>query len=226
MGKFGYFPSGYIHEKISLAASLSSWDQGWYIISQFLRPFPLSTFAYDFIFKFEIYPGSWSNISEYFEICSFIGTKIVEKGAGILTGLAEIITKAIKGLNFLHLWGERRALTETEISTTGWQFSTYACWVNPQHKFINVGWESLGRGNKWSWGEGALLRIAWMLRLTPLLPCPEDLPNFTLSDFTLYLNVKIVSKRFPEFGRWVDWVFEYEVGVMASSTFSHLAEAW
>ena len=59
---------------------------------------------------FETCPGSWPNIPENFEICSFIGTKIVEKGAGILTGLAEIITKAIRGLNFLHLWGERRAL--------------------------------------------------------------------------------------------------------------------
>ena len=54
-----------------------------------------------------------------FEIRSFVGTKIIEKGAEILTGLAEIITKAIKGLNFLHLLGERRALTETEISTSG-----------------------------------------------------------------------------------------------------------
>ena len=59
---------------------------------------------------FETCPGSWPSIPENFEICSFIGTKIVEKGAGILTGLAEIITKAIKGLNFLYLWGERRAL--------------------------------------------------------------------------------------------------------------------
>ena len=41
---------------------------------------------------------------------SFIGTKIVTKGASILTGLAEIINKAIRGLNFLHLWGEGRAL--------------------------------------------------------------------------------------------------------------------
>ena len=59
---------------------------------------------------FETSLGSWSNIAESFEIFSFIGTKIVKKGAGILTGLAEIITKAIKGLNFLHLWGERRVL--------------------------------------------------------------------------------------------------------------------
>ena len=133
---------------------------------------------------FETCPGSWPSIPENFEICSFIDTKIVEKGAGILTGLAEIITKAIKGLNFLHLWGERRALTETEISTSGWRFNTYACWVKPQHKSVNIGWESLGRGNKWSWGEGALLRRAWMLRLTPLLPCPKDLVHFTLSEFS------------------------------------------
>ena len=39
-----------------------------------------------------------------------IGTKIVKKGTSILTGLAEIINKAIRGLNFLHLWGEGRAL--------------------------------------------------------------------------------------------------------------------
>ena len=46
---------------------------------------------------------------------SFIGTKIVlfktvYNKPYILTGLAEIINKAIKGLNFLHLWGEGRAL--------------------------------------------------------------------------------------------------------------------
>ena len=123
------------------------------------------TFAYDFIFH--IWNLSWFMVQYTWklEICSFIGTKIVKKGAGILTGLAETITKAIKGLNFLYLWGERRALTETEISTTGWKFSTYACWVKPQHKSINIGWESLGRGNKWSWGEGALLRRVWTLCL-------------------------------------------------------------
>ena len=59
---------------------------------------------------FETSLGSWSNIAESFEIFSFIGTKIVTKGASILTGLAEIINKAIRGLNFLHLWGEGRAL--------------------------------------------------------------------------------------------------------------------
>ena len=151
--------------KDSLSASLGSWDQGWYNISKFFRPFSLSSFAYDFIFH--VWNLSWFMVQYFWksEICSFIGTKIIEKGAGILTGLAEIITKAIKGLNFLHLWGERRALTETEISTTGWQFNTYACWVKPQHKSINIGWESLGRGNKWSWGEGALLRRVWTLCL-------------------------------------------------------------
>ena len=64
---------------------------------------------------FETYPGSWSNITEIFEIFSFIGTKIVTKGASILTGLAEIINKAIRGLNFLHLWGEGRALRRRSV---------------------------------------------------------------------------------------------------------------
>ena len=150
-------------------------------ILKFSWPFPLSIFAYNFIFH--IWNFYWFMVQYFwkFDIFSFIGTKIVEQGAGILTGLAEIITRAIKGLNFLHLWGER-ALTETEISTSGWQFSTYACWVKPQHKSINIGWESLGTGNKWSWGEAALLRRAWTLRLTPLL-CPEDLLHFTFSEF-------------------------------------------
>ena len=53
------------------------------------------------------------------------------KGASILTGLAEIINKAIKGLNFLHLWGERRALRWRSV-TSGWQFSSYVYWVKPR----------------------------------------------------------------------------------------------
>ena len=60
---------------------------------------------------------SWSSISENFEIFSFLGTKIVKKGASILTGLAEIINRAIKGLNFLHLWGERRALRQRSVTS-------------------------------------------------------------------------------------------------------------
>ena len=64
----------------------------------------------NFFSLFETCSCSWSNISEKFDIFSFIGTKIVTKGASILTGLAEIINKAIRGLNFLHLWGEGRAL--------------------------------------------------------------------------------------------------------------------
>ena len=66
---------------------------------------------------FETSPGSWSNIPENFEIFSFLGTKVVKKGASILTGLAEIIIKAIKGLNFLHLWGERRALRQRSVTS-------------------------------------------------------------------------------------------------------------
>ena len=66
---------------------------------------------------FESCLDSWYNISENFEIFSFIGTKIVKKGASILTGLAEIINRAIKGLNFLHLWGERRALRQRSVTS-------------------------------------------------------------------------------------------------------------
>ena len=117
MAKFGHFPPGYIHEKISLPASLGSWDQVQYNISNFSKPFPLSSFAYNLFSIFETCPCSWSNIPEYFEIFSFLGTKVVKKGASILTGLAEIINKAIKGLNFLHLWGERRALRLRSVTT-------------------------------------------------------------------------------------------------------------
>ena len=110
MAKFGHFPPGEIHEKFFLPASLGSWDEGWYNISKspslFICPLlPMILFSI-----FETCLGSWSNIAENFEIFSFIGTKIVKKGASILTGLAEIINKAIRGLNFLHLWGEGRAL--------------------------------------------------------------------------------------------------------------------
>ena len=110
MAKFGHFPPEEIHEKISLPASLGLCDKGWYNISKspslFICPLlPMILFSI-----FETCLGSWSNIAENFEIFSFIGTKIVKKGASILTGLAEIINKAIRGLNFLHLWGEGRAL--------------------------------------------------------------------------------------------------------------------
>ena len=94
-------------------------------------PFPLSTFAYDFIFHIWNLSGFMVQYSWKFEIFSFIGTKIVKKGASILTGLAEIINKAIKGLNFLHLLGERRALRWRSV-TSGWQFSSYVFWVKPQ----------------------------------------------------------------------------------------------
>ena len=85
--------------------------------------------------------------------------------------------------------------------------------------------ESLWGGSKWSWGEGVLLRKAWKPCSPPLLPCPKDLLHFTVSDFILYLNVRTVSKRFPEFGSWFDWVFEHGVGVMESSTFSLLVRS-
>ena len=101
--------------KDSIPASFGSWDQVWYNTRKFFRPFPLSTFAYDFIFH--IWNLSWFMVqySWKFEMFSFIGTKIVlfktvYNKPYILTGLAEIINKAIKGLNFLHLWGEGRAL--------------------------------------------------------------------------------------------------------------------
>ena len=109
---------------------------------------------------------------------------------------------------------------KTEISTTGWWFNTYGCWVKPQHKSINIGSKSLWGQSKWSWGEGVLLRKAWMLHLPPLLPYPKDL-HFTVSDLMLYLNVRTVNNRFPEFGPWFR-LFEHGVGAMEISSFSLL----
>ena len=53
---------------------------------------------------------------------SFIGTKVVlfktvYYKPYILTGLAEIINEAIKGLNFLHLWGERKTLRLRSVTS-------------------------------------------------------------------------------------------------------------
>lgn len=68
--------------------------------------------------------------------------------------------------------------------------------MNPQHKSINIGWESLGRGNKWSWGEGALLRRVWTLHLTPLLPYPKNFSSISLFlSFLLDTSLKTVIKR-------------------------------
>ena len=132
------FSFGIYSWKYSLPASLGSWDQGWYNTSKFFRPFPLSTFAYDFIFH--IWNLSWFMVQYTwkFEIFSFIGTKIVKKGAGILTGLAEIITKAIKGLNFLHLWGEEG--THWDWDQYHWLTIQYLCMLSETSAQIHKYW--------------------------------------------------------------------------------------
>ena len=112
--------------------------------------------------------------------------------------------------------------TETEISTTGWQFNTYAYWMKPQQKSINVGSESLWRENKWSWGEGALLRSAWMLHLTPFSCALKISSNSLFLSFFLDINLKTVIKSFPEFHCLFPWVSEHWSGVMDVSSFSHL----
>ena len=53
----------------------------------------------------------------FLKCLSFIGAKIFGKGASILTGLAEIVKKALKGYDFLLLWGERRALSLRSVTT-------------------------------------------------------------------------------------------------------------
>ena len=111
----------------SLGSRHNSWHNIKILLAFFLRPL-LPTILFSI---FETCPGSWFNIPENLKSFLSLGTKIVKKGASILTGLAEIINKAIKGLNFLHLWGERRAL-RLRLVTTGWQFNTYAYWVNAQ----------------------------------------------------------------------------------------------
>ena len=60
-----------------------------------------------------------------------------------------------------------------------------------------------------------------MLHLPPLLPYPKDLLHFTVSDFMLYLNVRTVNNRFPEFGPWFGH-FEHGVGAVEISSFSLL----
>ena len=57
-----------------------------------------------------------------------------------------------------------------------------------------------------------------MLHLPPLLPYPKDLLHFTVSDFMLYLNVRTVNNRFPEFGPWFGH-FEHGVGAVEISSF-------
>ena len=114
---------------------------------------------------------------------------------------------------------------ETEISTTGWRFNTYACWVKPQHKSINIASESLWRGNKWCWGEGALLRRAWTLRLLYFSLALKLLSISLFLSFLLDINLKTVIESFPEFGHLFHWVFEHGGGVMEFLSFSHLVRS-
>ena len=66
-----------------------------------------------------------------------------------------------------------------------------------------------------------MLRRAWKPRSPPLFLCPKDLLHFTVSDFMLYLNVRTVNNRFPEFGPWFGH-FEHGVGAVEISSFSLL----
>ena len=65
------------------------------------------------------------------EFLSFIDHKVVkELKFGILKGLTKrIFNNRLKALNFLHLWGERRAQRLRPIST-GWWFNQCAYLVN------------------------------------------------------------------------------------------------
>uniref|UniRef100_A0A4W2EF34 BPTI/Kunitz inhibitor domain-containing protein n=1 Tax=Bos indicus x Bos taurus TaxID=30522 RepID=A0A4W2EF34_BOBOX len=99
-------------------------------LNKFSKSFPLSTFSYDFFFPlFETCSGSWSNVSEKFDIFSFIGTKIVTKGACILTGLAEIINKAIRG----------------QVMISGIQFDNHTL---EEYQTLKIKYSALNKENK------------------------------------------------------------------------------
>jgi len=140
-------------------------------ILKFSWPFPLSIFAYNFIFH--IWNFYWFMVQYFwkFDLFSFIGTKIVKNGAGLLTGLAEIITKAIKGLNFLHLWGEEG--THWDWDQYHWLTIQYLCLLSETSAQIHNYWlRELRKGEQMvlRWGCSAQEGIDALPNSTPPVP--------------------------------------------------------
>ena len=186
-------------------------------MSRVSRPFPSSTFDYHFIIH--IWSLSWfmgqASLNSW-NLLSFIGLETshgrrLEKRS-VTDLISAFMDAVVIGLNFLHLWGEERALRLRTVTTGQW-FSQYTCLVKPQYKSMNVGIQGAFRVATYGSdlralcslgsGDSPHLHFHFALHISLILLC-LDLSFIIMWDSHL--------SGLPEFGHQIYWVIEHGVG--------------
>ena len=140
----------------------------------------------------------------------------------------KILGGVIKGLFFLYLWWEEKALRLGTVLTGQW-FNQNTRLVKLQEEFRHS--ENIHRASGllkqggW-WCQGLVFSKTRRLPTTPFPLCLAHLLILVCLELSLITRCNPYMSGLPEFGHQINWVIEHGGGVMELPSFRHFVKSW
>lgn len=146
------------------------------------------------------------------DFLSFIGLETSHRRGPEKRSVIDVATSIIDGIdtgvNFLLLWGRKRAL-KWRLGPIGYWFNQNACLVKPQEESINMAIQGTFRGGS-TRQVVCCLGCGSLHTYTSTLPCKSH--SLPVTRFILLTTWYPDVSGVPGYGHHIYWVIEQEVG--------------